>query len=395
MENDMEDEKSEYGPQNPMTDAEKITALEETIKQYQDLLEETVADEKKIKTVEAGPFEFDGKNFYRVDGEIKMLSEDSIWGIAQAPILEKGTSVVVCKGAIVTVTPEELEIPEELPSFTLIDWTSIGGLDSQIEEIRQAVEVPINNAALAKTLGVGDFKGLLLYGPAGTGKTIIAKAIASQVIKASGGNHEAFQYVKGAELLSKWVGETEQRIAHMFKVAREYTKKTGTRGVIFMDEAEALLGPRGSRTSSDVDKTIVPTFLSEMDGFDEHSPIMILSTNLPKQIDSAILREGRIDLKIEIKRPEHADAIDIFKIHLKTAKLVDKCEDLAKAGADLIFKSTFAKLKVSGAMIEGIVKGSARKVLSRVVKNPKDKQQGITLTDLTESFKLIETSYAG
>ena len=141
---------------------------------------------------------------------------------------------------------------------------------------------------------------------------MIAKAIASQIIKASGGDHEAFQYVKGAELLSKWVGEAEARIANMFRKSRDYSKRTGNRAIIFMDEAEAMLGTRGSRKSSDVDTTIVPTFLAEMDGFDENGPFILLATNLPNALDEAVTREGRIDSKIPVMRPDYDDVIEIL-----------------------------------------------------------------------------------
>ena len=173
MENHMEDEErdtSEYQPQQPMTDEEKIQALEESLKQYQDLLEETVADERKVKTITAGPFEFEGKFYYNVDGEVKYMADESVFKIVQPPVLEVGTSVIVCKGAIISITPEELDKKEEPPSFTLIDWSSVGGLASQVEEIKQAIDLPLNNAKLAKELGCGDFKGLLLHGAPGCGR---------------------------------------------------------------------------------------------------------------------------------------------------------------------------------------------------------------------------------
>jgi proteasome-associated ATPase len=153
----------------------------------------------------------------------------------------------------------------------------------------------------------------------------------------------------------------------MFKQTRRYAKETGQRAFIFIDEAEAILPKRGSRQSSDVDKTIVPTFLSEMDGFDDNSPFILLSTNHPNSIDEAVLRPGRIDIKIEISRPTQEDAVDILKIHLSNVKLAEDIDTLANQGAVALFASP-AVSEVSGAMCETIVKLATQNAVTRHIK---------------------------
>jgi proteasome-associated ATPase len=194
-------------------------------------------------------------------------------------------------------------------------------------------------------------------------------------------------------MLDKFIGETEHRIANMFAVSREYCKRTGKRSVIFIDEAEALLRRRGSGRSSDVEMTTVPTFLAEMDGLEkDHNPIFILSTNLPNALDEAITREGRIDLKIEVTRPNQTDAVEIFQIHLKKVKCCDDIDEMSQKGTDMIFSSA-CKDKVSGAMIQAVAQASARKALNRIINNKKS-PKGVILTDLEESVKMINSSYA-
>ena len=228
--------------------------------------------------------------------------------------------------------------------------------------------------------------GLLLYGPPGCGKTLIAKAIASTILKEINVDADAFVYIKGAELLNMYVGATEERIINIFKNCRNYTKKTGKRSIIFIDEAEAILPARGSRQSSDVDKTIVPTFLSELDGFEGDNPFLMLSSNLPDSIDKAVLREGRIDLKIEIARPTESDSVDIFEIHLKKVKLVGEIKDLCVQSAKYLFEK---QKEISGAKIATCVKMATHHAVNRYI-NDKNSEKGVTFVDIKkaiESFK--------
>lgn len=363
------------------------------VEKYEEMLDSVLSEkDRKIFKIEAGPFTNKGKDYYRVGGEtgstLVSFSEDSLFN-TPVKSLEPKTEVVVIGNEIVAVVPQPLILKTNLPTeFKLISWDEIGGLRSQIKNIREAVETPLQNAKLAKEFGLNPLKGLLLFGPAGCGKTLIAKAIASMILQDNKANDDSFIYIKGAELLSKFVGETERKIGEIFKRARKYEEKTGKKAVLFIDEAEAILPVRGSGISSDVDKTIVPTFLSEMDGLDENGPFVILSTNLPKSIDSAILRSGRIDLKIEITRPTIEDTIDIFKVHLKNVLIAEPIEILSKKGASEIFISDGTCNIVSGALIEAVVKLATLKALTRY-KSDKKTPKGIVTEDLIEAIKVV------
>lgn len=300
--------------------------MEEKIKAYEGLFEELMDKEiKKEGKVLAGP---DPKyNLFKVKiGNDEML--------CKSPNLKckGGDSVIVIKNVIVERLPDQLKaVEEDEVEFKRIEWNNIGGMKSQIENIRKKVEFPQKYRHIYKEFNLSPSKGLLLYGPPGCGKTLIAKAIASAMLKSDNITKKMFIYLKGGELLSSFVGEAELRIKNIFESARTTYKKTKMRPIIFIDEAEAILPPRGSRVSSDVDTTIVPTFLSEMDGFEGFNPYVMLATNYEERIDSAILRPGRIDLKVYVGRPTMDDSVEIFRIHLAKTKIADNIEKLAVA----------------------------------------------------------------
>lgn len=364
------------------SETKKMQELVDKTEKLEALLNEILSQKAVITKITAGPFEHEGKMYYRTAEPGVAFWDGAKMFTKHKGDLKIGTEVLVINTIIADIMPEKLFVKEEPKNtFKHIEWSEIGGLKSQIERIRTAIELPLKNAKLAAEFGLEPIKGLLLYGPPGCGKTLIAKAIASMILKDAQLNDSSFVYIKGAELLSMYVGATEQRIIQMFKDARLYGKNTGKRAVIFIDEAEAILPARGSRISSDVDKTIVPTFLSEMDGFDSHSPIMILSTNLPDSLDKAILRPGRVDIKVGIERPTQEDVKEIFEIHLSRVKCaVDKAE-LAENGAKAIFNSKL-KSEVSGAMVENMVKDAARLAMTRAMANPKAKTTGILVEDI-------------
>ncbi|MFC5379668.1 proteasome ATPase [Aquipuribacter nitratireducens] len=229
---------------------------------------------------------------------------------------------------------------EEVPD---IDYADIGGLGSQIEQIRDAVELPFLHPDLFREHGLKAPKGVLLYGPPGCGKTLIAKAVANglarQVARTRGEDGNAarsyFLNIKGPELLNKYVGETERHIRLVFQRAREKASE-GTPVVVFFDEMDSLFRTRGSGVSSDVENTIVPQLLSEIDGVELLENVIVIgASNREDMIDPAILRPGRLDVKIKIERPDAEGAKDVFSKYL-TADLPLHADDLGAHGGNVV-----------------------------------------------------------
>jgi proteasome-associated ATPase len=229
---------------------------------------------------------------------------------------------------------EELVL-EEVPD---IAYEAIGGLRGQIEQIRDAVELPYLHPELFKEHQLKPPKGVLLYGPPGCGKTLIAKAVANSLAKkvAAKTGQEGKSYflnIKGPELLNKYVGETERHIRLVFQRAREKASE-GTPVIVFFDEMDSLFRTRGSGVSSDVENTIVPQLLSEIDGVELLENVLVIgASNREDMIDPAILRPGRLDVKIKIERPDAESARDIFSKYL-LASLPLHADDVAEFGGD-------------------------------------------------------------
>ncbi len=300
-----------------------------------------------------------GKREYEVVGEIvtfkEMLGDDRCVVVANADeerVMRIGTPLrnvrlrageaLLCdmrSGYVIEQVPraevEELVL-EEVPD---IDYSRIGGLASQIDSIRDAVELPYVHADLFAEHDLRAPKGILLYGPPGCGKTLIAKAVANSLAKKVAektGKLEAKSYflnIKGPELLNKYVGETERHIRLVFQRAREKASE-GMPVIVFFDEMDSLFRTRGSGVSSDVENTIVPQLLSEIDGVESLENVIVIgASNREDMIDPAILRPGRLDVKIKIERPDAESAQDILTKYLVPSLPIHR-DDLAEHGGD-------------------------------------------------------------
>ena len=306
---------------------------------------------------------------------------------------------------------------EEVPDVT---YDRIGGLDEQVEILRDAIELPYNYPEVFKEHQLSPPKGILLYGPPGCGKTLIAKAVANSLARSirerTGRETPAyFLNVKGPELLNKYVGETEHKIREVFKRAREKANED-VPVVIFFDEMDSLFRMRGSGISSDMEATVVAQFLSEIDGVESLKNVIVIgASNRQDLIDPAVLRPGRLDLKVKVGRPDHDAAIEIFTkyltgdlpFHLETEQrygsdpskivtgmIADTIEEMyAKSDDNKFLEVTYAKGEreifyfkdfVSGAMIENIVARAKKKAVKRFINQ---EERGITLQDLHDAVR--------
>lgn len=307
---------------------------------------------------------------------------------------------------------------EEVPD---VSYEDIGGLDTQIEEITDAVELPFLYRNLFQSYRLPAPKGILLYGPPGCGKTLIAKAVANSLAKkvAAATNNESvrsyFLNVKGPELLNKYVGETERQIRLIFQRAREKAEE-GVPVIIFFDEMDSLFRTRGTGISSDMESTIVPQLLAEIDGVETlRNVIVIGASNREDLIDPAILRPGRLDVKIKIERPNEEAAAQIFGRYL-TADLPIYAPEVESLGGGDAHKAVKAMIEMtvenmyrtdegnrflevtyqngdkeilyfkdfsSGAMIENIVRRAKKQAIKREIAGA---VAGIRTEDLTYSI---------
>ncbi len=308
---------------------------------------------------------------------------------------------------------EELVL-EEVPDITYGD---VGGLADQIEQIRDTVELPYLHRDLFREYELEPPKGILLYGPPGCGKTLIAKAVANSLAKKVSertGRPDIMSYflnIKGPELLNKWVGETERQIRLIFQRAKEKSDE-GVPVIVFFDEMDSLFRTRGTGISSDVESTIVPQLLSELDGVESLKNVVVIgASNREDLIDPAILRPGRLDVKIKINRPDPVAAREIFRIYMTDetplsseadgdpGDVIDKMieatvEDMySEADENQFLEVTYAngdreilyfKDFASGAMIENIVRRAKKDAIKREISSG---EGGVKLDDLKAAIK--------
>jgi ATP-dependent 26S proteasome regulatory subunit len=215
---------------------------------------------------------------------------------------------------------------------TGVTWDDVGGLEDAKAEFIEAIESPTIDAALHERYGQKRVKGLLVAGPPGCGKTLLVKAAASSLARLHGKASTAsgYIYVKGPELLNGLVGKSEEQVRGLFVRARAHFAEHGYPAIVCLDEADALLSRRGASAFMGMEKTIVPTFLAEMDGLEESAALVVVLTNRPDQLDPAITREGRLDVKIHVRRPNPKEVEQILAKHLR-GKPIDWFESIENA----------------------------------------------------------------
>lgn len=322
--------------------------------------------------------------------------------------------------ALEKLPKEEVEelVLEEIPD---VSYEDIGGLEGQIEAIRDAVELPFLYAELFNEHQLDPPKGVLLYGPPGCGKTLIAKAVAKSLadkVRERTGRQDAHSYflnIKGPELLNKYVGETERQIRQIFQRAKERSEE-GLPVIVFFDEMDSIFRTRGSGISSDVESTIVPQLLSELDGVETLKNVIVIgASNREDLIDPAILRPGRLDVKIKIERPSAEQASDIMSKYLNPTVPIHPDEAEAAAGdlrtvtvrmirqtIDRMYAMTednrflevtyasgdkevlYFKDFNSGAMIENIVRRAKKEAIKRFLSTG---EKGIRTEDLSRAIR--------
>lgn len=323
--------------------------------------------------------------------------------------LEKGDRILLdSSGTIIIGNLGKENERFKFTSETHVSWDDIGGLQKAKEQIIEAVELPHQHPDLFRRFGKRSKKGILLYGPPGCGKTMLGKATATALARIYNGNGSStgFLYMKGPEVLDKYVGVAEATIREVFERARKHKKTSGYPAVIFVDEADAILGRRGSGISSDVERTIVPTFLTEWDGLEESAALMLLATNRQDMLDPAVMRDGRVDIKIHVDRPDYESAKEIFSLNLKNIPIVkpESREEFAKTASEALFSADYVLYCVdtknngtmnfmlhhivNGAMIVNIIEQATSIALHRCLakhNSPKSAPEELRKEDLLAS----------
>ncbi len=284
------------------------------------------------------------------------------------------------------------------PKAPAVTWDDICGQVKAKAAMLEAIEQPVKHSDLYKRFGRRPSKGVLLYGPPGNGKTLLAKAAAGAIAQLFGDvrtRARGFISVKGPELINMYAGETERRIRRLFAEAKDHKRDTGFPAIIFLDEAEALLSARGSGRAWWMDG-FVQQFLTEMDGFDDSSAIVVLATNRPDVLDPAIVRDGRIDRRIHVGAPCREDASAIFRLNLGGRPLVGELEDIVAAASTALFDPKHVLYRVhlaenggtknialhnvtSCAQVVGIVERATSRAIDRAIRGG---SEGIEASDL-------------
>lgn len=319
-------------------------------------------------------------------------------------------------GHEVTLHPKSLQIVEDLgfppleasefcpTTIPNVHWDDIGGLELAKADMIEAIELPHKEKDLYKYYGKRPVKGILLEGPPGCGKTMLGKAAARSLADIYGAENSktGFLYIKGPEILNQYVGASEETIREIFISARRHFEEKGYPAIIFIDEAESILSVRGGR-GFNLSATIVPSFLTEMDGLEDSSAIVILATNRPDILDPAIIREGRIDRKVKVTRPDQVNGMNIILMNLKKYPISKKYDihNLAEGMAHEVYSDErvmghddkYLRDIVNGAMLAACVDLAVASAMKRDIAT--GKKSGICPEDIIYAVDRIHSQNIG
>ena len=382
-------------PRGPDSTRSQLKEAKDSLKQLTELLETIKAEPLICQRIDK--ISKDKKHCYikKGDTELRIVAPKDLVAGDEVLLHPKTFQVVERLGR------PPLEISRFVPDITPnIDWSDIGGLDQAKADLREAIEIPHLHKDLFAWYGQRQVKGILLSGPPGCGKTMLGKAVSTALAKihSQESSKTGFLYVKGPEILNMYVGSTEQTIRDMFYDAQRHKEEYGYPAVIFIDEADAILAARGSRNIG-IGNTIVPMFLTEMDGLEESGAIVIIATNRPDVLDPAIVRDGRIDRKIAVTRPNQDIAKEILMLNLKKCKvdkgnkrdiMADEIAAMIWSPETKVSERYWLRDIVNGAMLANIVNLAASTALQRDLKN--ETRTGVRLEECLEAVRRIATS---
>lgn len=333
-------------------------------------------------------------------GPMVVFNGDAIPGPGDRVILDRSKSVIVTNLGKQNKRFTSYDLPN-------VGWDDIGGLDEAKLQMREAIELPFQNVKLYQHYNRRAEKGMLLYGPPGCGKTMLGKAAATSLAKLhnTDGAGSGFIYLKAPELLNKYVGEGEATVRSIYMIAKDHKREHGYPALIFIDEADAIMSKRGGDNGSFFASHMVTSFLTEMDGMEDSAAITVLATNRPDTLDPAVVRDGRINRKIKIGRPEQKDADNILRLYLDKVPMQKKlnASEVAGMAAASVFDKdraiygvimkdgsreqiTLAQT-VNGAMLANIVDFSSTLAMRRDMRD--GGKSGVCSADVIEAIDRV------